>query len=89
MRSGLREAARTAYERALALAPDDAVHHANLANVHFARGDYAAARERYAAALACDSDCSAAHQGLSYTLVRLGDEDGAAHHRRLGFGGRA
>ncbi len=89
MRSGLREAARTAYERALALAPDDAVHHANLANVHFARGDYAAARERYAAALACDAHFAAAHQGLSYTLVRLGDEDGAAHHRQLGFGGRA
>jgi len=86
---GFRAAARTAYERALGLDPDSALAHANLANVLFADTDYEAACEHYEAALAIDPQLAAAHQGLSYALTRLGREDEAARHRRLGFAGRA
>lgn len=89
MQGGFRAAARTVYERALALAPQSALGHANLAHVYFAGNDYAAARTHYEAALAIDPQLAQAHQGLSYALTRLGLDDEALVHRRLGFAGRA
>jgi glutathione synthase/RimK-type ligase-like ATP-grasp enzyme len=89
MQTGFRAAARTLYERALAIDPQSALAHANLANVLFAGTDYDAARGHYEAALAIDPQRTQAHQGLSYALTRLGREDEAAVHRRLGFAGRA
>ena len=82
LRRGFRAAARTVYERALALDPQSALAHANLANVLFAETDYPAARRHYEAALAIDPQRSEAHQGLSYALTRLGREEEALHHRR-------
>jgi hypothetical protein len=86
---GFRAAARTVYERALGIDPGSALAHANLANVYFADTDYEAACRHYEAALAIDPQRSEAHQGLSYALTRLGREEEALHHRRLGFAGRA
>jgi hypothetical protein len=87
--NGFRAAARTVYVRALGIDPGSALAHANLANVYFADTDYEAARRHYEAALAIDPRRAEAHQGLSYTLARLGHEDEALYHRRLGFAGRA
>lgn len=89
MRGGYRAAARTVYERALAIDPQSALAHANLANVFFAGNAYDEARRHYEAALAIDPQNAAAHQGISYALTRLGREDDALLHRRLGFAGRA
>jgi hypothetical protein len=89
MRGGYRAAARTVYERALAIDPQSALAHANLANVFFANNAYDEARLHYEAALAIDPHNAAAHQGLSYALTRLGRDDEALVHRRLGFTGRA
>jgi hypothetical protein len=89
MRGGLRAAARTVYERAVAVDPRSAVARANLANVSFADNDYEAARRHYQAALAIDPQLATAHQGLSYALTRLGREEEARAHRRLGFAQRA
>jgi len=89
MRGGYRAAARTVYERALAIDPQAAPAHANLANVLFADNAYDEARAHYEAALAIDPHNAAAHQGLSYALTRLGRDDEALVHRRLGFTGRA
>jgi hypothetical protein len=86
---GFRAAARTVYERALGVDPGSPLAHANLANVYFADTDYEAARRHYEAALAIDPRRAEAHQGLSYALARLGREEEALHHRRLGFAGRA
>ncbi len=89
MRGGYRAAARTVYERALAIDPQSALAHANLANVLFADTAYDGARAHYEAALAIEPHNAAAHQGLSYALTRLGRDDEALVHRRLGFTGRA
>jgi glutathione synthase/RimK-type ligase-like ATP-grasp enzyme len=89
MRGGYRAAARTVYERAVAIDPQAALAHANLANVFFADNAYDEARIHYEAALAIDPQNAAAHQGLSYALARLGRDDEALVHRRLGFTGRA
>jgi hypothetical protein len=89
MRGGFRAAARTVYERALAINPQAALAHANLANVLFADNAYDEARAHYEAALAIEPHNAAAHQGLSYALTRLGRDDEALAHRRLGFAGRA
>jgi hypothetical protein len=89
LRSGFRAAARTVYERALGVDPQSALAHANLATVLFADTDYDGARRHYEAALAIDPQRAEAHQGLSYALTRLGREDEALRHRRLGFAGRA
>jgi lipoprotein NlpI len=89
LQRGFRAAARTLYTRALALDPQSALAHANLANVLFAETDYVAARHHYEAALAADPERAEAHQGLSYALTRLGLDDEAQVHRRLGFAGRA
>lgn len=88
LRAGFRAAARTTYERALAVAPS-ALAHANLGNVLFADLDYAGACRHYEAALALEPDHAAAHQGLSYALTRLGRGAEAELHRALGFAGRA
>jgi hypothetical protein len=89
MRGGFRAAARTVYERALALDSQSALAHANLANVFFADNDYETARRHYEAALAIEPHQPQAHQGLSYALTRLGRDDEALVHRRVGFAGRA
>ncbi len=89
MRGGFRTAARTVYERALAIEPQSALAHANFANVLFAANEYEPARQHYEAALAIDPERAEAHQGLSYALTRLGRDDEAEAHRRLGFAGRA
>jgi hypothetical protein len=88
MQGGFRAAARTVYERALAIDPRSALAHANLGNVFFADTDYVAAQSHYEAALAIDPQRSEAHVGLSYALTRLGRDDEAQVHRRLGFAGR-
>jgi hypothetical protein len=89
VQGGFRAAARTVYERAVAVDPRSATAQANLANVYFADTDYEAARRHYESALAIDPRNVHAHQGLSYALTRLGREDEALRHRRLGFAGRA
>lgn len=89
MQRGMRAAARTLYERALALDARSVLVQANLANVLFEQNDYEAARRHYEAALAIDPSYAAAHQGLSYALLRLGRDDEALAHRHAGFAGRA
>jgi len=89
MQGGFRAAARTVYERALALDPRSALAQANLAHVLFAENDYLGARQHYEAALEIDPKHAAAHQGLSYALTRLGLDDEAQPHRKIGFAGRA
>jgi hypothetical protein len=88
MQCGMRAAARSLYERALSIDPRSALVQANLANILFAENDYEAARRHYEAALAIEPNHAAAHQGLSYALLRLGRDDEALVHRRLGFAGR-
>ena len=87
LRGGFRVAARTVYERAAGLAPS-ALTHTNLANVLFALGEFAVAREQYEAALRFDAHSLEAHQGLSYALTRLGREGEAVRHRQAGFARR-
>jgi aromatic-L-amino-acid decarboxylase len=83
--TGHRTAARTAYTEAVARHPCDPMSHVNLGNLLHESHEFPAAREHYETALRFDSGQREAHQGLAYVLAELGDEEGAQHHRRIGF----
>ncbi len=83
--TGYRTAARTAFREAAAKHPEDPMSLVNLANALRENGEFEQARERYEAALRLEPNHAEAHQGLSYVLAELGDEAGAALHRRKGF----
>ncbi len=85
--TGYRTAARTAFTEAVAQHPEDAASHLNLASALWENGELGPAQEHYQAVLRLDPDCAEAHRGLSHVLADLGDEEGAARHRRIGFAG--
>jgi hypothetical protein len=71
------EAQVAAYERALALAPNDAASHAGLAQAFEARHDLARAKEHAATALCLDASNVIARLALARVLVRANDFVGA------------
>jgi aromatic-L-amino-acid decarboxylase len=87
--TGYRTAGRTAFREAVARHPGDPMSLVNLANALRENDEFEQARERYESALRLAPDHAEAHQGLSYVLAELGDEEGAAWHRRKGFEERA
>jgi glutathione synthase/RimK-type ligase-like ATP-grasp enzyme len=82
-------AAATVFHRIIAHHPRETAGHVGLANVLVDRGDFAAARPHYEAALALDSNCALAHQGLAVVLMELREEESAWIHGRKGFAGRS
>ena len=85
----LRSAARLLLERAVEKYPDDLVSQVNLGTLLYEADALTAARARYEKALEIAPGDPRAHAGMSFVLARLGDERGAALHRRRGFEGRA
>lgn len=79
--SGHREAL-AAFERATALAPDDAVAWGEQAQTHLALGERGDARDCYELALAHAPNCVAARLGLSRLLREDGDGAAALEHVR-------
>jgi hypothetical protein len=83
--AGYRSAARLTYAEALKHHPDDVPTLVNLGNAMLEDNDYDAARHCYERAIELDTQSAQAHQGLSHTFSRLGDEARAEEHRRTGF----
>jgi tetratricopeptide (TPR) repeat protein len=71
------DAARRAYERALAADPQLAAAHTNLGNLCHRRGDAAGARRHYEAALALDPEQPEARYNLGNVLDDLGERAAA------------
>jgi aromatic-L-amino-acid/L-tryptophan decarboxylase len=100
--TGHREAAQIAFREAVARYPDDPVCRVNLGNflleeseALLTRGQEEEALERkrgarqhFDHALRVQPDCEKAHEGLSYLLADLGEEESAALHRREAFRNR-
>jgi tetratricopeptide (TPR) repeat protein len=75
--------AMAAFERALALDPSLAAARTNLGNLHYRRGDVAAARSCYEAACELDPDQAEARYNLANLHEEAGDlEMAIAEHRR-------
>jgi len=72
--------ARTQYERALQLRPDDAGMHNNLANVLTELGDLPGAVSRYEKALALAPDFVDPRRNLALLLLHLGRPNAAEPH---------
>lgn len=100
---GHREAARVAYKEAVTRHPNDPTSRVNFGNflleetqrlAVYKQGREALlqlkreAREHFEQALRVRADCEKAHEGLSYILGDLGDEQKAAWHRREAFRNR-
>jgi len=96
--TGYRTAALTAFTQAVATYPDDAASRVNLANALRENGDTVSAREHYDTALRLrpgsedahllEAHQVEAHQGLACIFADSGDPQGAARHRKIGFGSR-
>ena len=86
--AGYTSAALTVFGRAVEARPGDPAARVSLAHLLRRADQPAAARQHYDAALALDPAWPEAHQGLSILLDTI-DETRAAHHRTLGFAGRA
>ncbi len=84
-RTGRRSAALTAYRQAARCAPSDPLVLVNLGNALLDAAELLEAREAYEGALWADPAFAHAHQGLSYVLDRLGEDDAAQRHRDRGF----
>jgi phosphoserine aminotransferase len=87
--NGFRMEARVLLERAVARYPGDAVSHVNLGTLLYQGDEPIAARALYQKALQLEPTNAMAHAGMSFVLSKLGDNECAAHHRRLGFAGRS
>lgn len=83
---GFTSAARTAYDRALVVNPDNLAARLHLGNLLRLSHDADRATREYEAALRIAPACREAHQGLSYVL-ETADPPRAAHHRQCGFAG--
>jgi tetratricopeptide (TPR) repeat protein len=83
--TGNRRAALMVLAEAVRRAPESVIGRVNLGGVLLEERDGAAAREQFAAALSIDPKCPQAHAGMYYALTRLGIEENAELHRRLGF----
>lgn len=83
------DAALTAVERAQALRPADVRVLTQLGHVHHDRGEWFAAKYWYDQALAREPVNPVAHEGASYTALRLQLFDVAKYHRDQAFAGRA
>lgn len=79
-RLGRTSEALTAFQRAVALDPDQASAWTNLGNAYQELGDLTAARESYAKALALDPEYPLAHHNLGALLRREGKYDEAVRH---------
>ncbi|MBU6504873.1 MAG: tetratricopeptide repeat protein, partial [Betaproteobacteria bacterium] len=86
--TGYLSAAQTAYTAAITHHPQEAGAHLNLANLLLHKNELEAARERFRHALDLGADGAEVHRGLASCHARLGDEEGAAVHRALGYGAR-
>lgn len=82
---GYRSAARLSYQELVKHHPRHVMGLVNLANAELENANVEEARRLYEAAIAIDPETPLAHQGLSYALGRLGDAEGAARHREIGF----
>ncbi len=85
--SGHRSAAKSAWQRAIALHRDRPEAQVGLANVHAEEENWSEARRLYTAALQLQSDLAAAHQGLARVLDVL--QEPAEQHWQQGFAGHA
>jgi tetratricopeptide (TPR) repeat protein len=83
--TGYRKAANTVFAQAVTKHSSDAASRVNLANVLLENNDVLAAREHYAAALRLEPGRVGAHQGMARVLAELGDQEGAAAHRDIGY----
>jgi glutathione synthase/RimK-type ligase-like ATP-grasp enzyme len=83
--TGYRQAARTAYRRAVDHHPHSTMARVNFGNALYENDQLYLAREQYEAAIDLDTSCAPAHQGLAYVLDKLGDGPGAQRHRDLGY----
>jgi hypothetical protein len=86
--TGFRRDARICFAQAVSRRPDHPMGHVNLANLLMEEGDLSQAREHYLKALEAAPGLAEAHQGLAWLHGRLGDEETADVHRRLGYGRR-
>ena len=74
--------ALASYERVLALRPDIAAAHYNIANILAQRGDLEQAAARYRQAIAIKPDLAEAHNNLGNIFKELGrPEEATAHYR--------
>jgi aromatic-L-amino-acid/L-tryptophan decarboxylase len=101
--TGHRAAAGIAFKAAVARHPDDSVSRVNYGNFLMEESDRLEvhncaeevlrlkreACEQYEHALRLQADCAKAHEGLSYLLRDLGDEQTAAWHRHEAFRNRS
>ncbi|MGA3038723.1 MAG: hypothetical protein ABSE64_14725 [Vulcanimicrobiaceae bacterium] len=87
-RSGYRSAARLSYLEA-AKTRESPIVRVNLGNTYLDTNELELARKNFERALELDATQPEAHQGMSYVLSRLGDEQAAASHRIAGFADRA
>lgn len=88
-RTGRLDAALSALSRAAELAPHDAQIQIHLAHVFHDRGEWEVAQLQYARALYLAPDDALAHEGASYTAMRLDDFAKAEKHRSHAFRHRA
>src|SRR5262249_45698513 len=75
--SGRTDAARTIFERVLAINPHSSVPLENLGLLALARGDVATARRHFAHAVDVDPRSSRAYSGLGNVALKAGDRNGA------------
>jgi glutathione synthase/RimK-type ligase-like ATP-grasp enzyme len=87
--TGYRQAARTAYRRAVEHHPQSAMARVNFGNALYENDQLYLAREQYETAIHLDASYAPAHQGLAYVLDKLGDGPQAERHRDLGYRGNA
>jgi phosphoserine aminotransferase len=81
-------AARLLFSHAVAHHPESPECHLHLGLIHYQAKEHSRARDRLQTALRLAPDHQLAHFCLSFVLQELGDETGAATHRRLGLKGR-
>jgi aromatic-L-amino-acid decarboxylase len=85
MQTGYCQAAQTVHAEAVKHHPGDLVCRVNFGAVLLQRGDAAAAREQYEAALAISPEYPEAHAGLYFSLAKLGESSTAEFHRQKSF----
>jgi hypothetical protein len=87
--TGRRDAARTVFEQAARHHPHALGAQVTLGNMALEDGMGMRARLHYADALACDSACAEAAQGMARALALLGEHEAAEPFWAAGFSGRA
>jgi hypothetical protein len=88
LKSGHKSAAKTLLTRAVAVQPENAAAHANLATL-LCDEDLPQAQAHYAEALRLDPGERGAHRGLAILALRADELARAEQHARLGFRGQA